>query len=269
MKRVVFITGASSGFGQAIARHLASKAFKVYGTSRRAAPGTSASSCHMLKMDVRDRASIEAAAGQILDREGRIDVLVNNAGISMVGPLEAASMEDVNDVFDTNVNGVLRTCQAVLPIMRHQKSGLVINISSIGGLIGLPYRGLYSASKFALEGLTEALSMELKPFGVHVCLVEPGDFNTNIGLNRKKAALAPDSVYRETCDAIQAVVEKQLANANSPAVMGGLIEKIISARTPRLRYKLGTWTEKISPAAKQILPGRLFEKIILSFYGLS
>lgn len=151
MSKVVYITGASSGFGKETAKRLSAAGLNVYGTSRKETTDLS-NPWSMLKMDVKDSASIRAAVSTVLDKEGRIDVLVNNAGIGAYTPLEEVPIEDLEEVMDTNFKGPLRMCQAILPTMRKQRSGLIINVSSIAGLIGFPYMGTYSASKFALEG---------------------------------------------------------------------------------------------------------------------
>lgn len=266
MSKIVFITGASSGFGKAIAEHLSSKGFRVYGTSRK--PDCTASYATMLKMDVKNANSIRGAVQLVLGKEGRIDVLVNNAGISTIGPLEESPIELVNDIMETNLNGLLQVCQAILPSMRDQQSGLIINISSIGGLIGLPYRGLYAASKFAVEGLTESLSMEVKPFGIVVCMVEPGDFNTEMSRNRRSIQLASDSVYASICASLEKVADEQMKNAPGPEAMGELIFRIINSDKVKLRYKIGSFFEKLAPKLKLILPARTFERIVMAMYKL-
>jgi len=268
MSKVVLITGASSGFGEAIAVYLSRQGYKVYGTSRKSGTKCSSRSYEMIAMDVQNQVSVQEAIDQIVAQEGTIDVLINNAGISVISPLEETPLDMVDDIMNTNLYGVLRVCQAVLPVMRHQNSGLIINISSIGGLIGLPFRGIYSASKFALEGLTESLSMEVKPFGISVCLIEPGDFKTSITQNRLDISLAQNSVYQRTCQDLAEVADQQIQNAPSPDIMGPFINNIIEAKKPKLRYKIGSFSEKISPVLKKFLPDRWFEKIILYFYKL-
>jgi len=205
---------------------------------------------------------------QVVQEAGRIDVLVNNAGIGAIGPLEESPLEVADSVFNTNLYGVLRVCQAVLPVMRQQGDGLIINVSSIGGVMGLPFRGIYSASKFALEGLTESLSMEVKPFGISVCMVEPGDFNTEIGRNRLITGLDDNSAYRSTCTRLQETVDRQMERAPGPEAMGPLIHRIITGRNRKLRYKLGSVSERFSVLLKTLLPGRWFERIVLGFYKL-
>lgn len=268
MSKVVLITGASSGFGKAMAEYLSQQGYKVYGTSRNMGTTGSSNSYKIIGMDVQNQDSIQQAVEQIIAQEGSLDVLINNAGISVISPLEESPMEMAEDIMNTNLFGVLRVCQAVLPNMRNQNSGLIINISSIGGRMGLPFRGLYSASKFALEGVTETLSMEVKPFGISVCLVEPGEFKTRIGENRIGIALAENSVYRDICLKLEEVADNLLKKAPNPNIMGPFIHNIIKTKNPKLRYKIGSFSEKISPVLKNILPGRWFEKIIIYFYQL-
>ena len=189
--RIVLVTGASSGFGRAIAAHLAARGYLVYGTSRSAvmpeeatAPAERSLVPIMIPMDVCVDASVDAAVTHILRRHGRIDVLVNNAGFGIAGAVEDTSADELRRQFDTNVFGVLRVCRAVLPHMRRQGGGRIINVGSLAGLIALPFQGAYSASKFALEALSESLRMETKPYGISVSVIEPGDFRTSFTASR-------------------------------------------------------------------------------------
>lgn len=268
MQKVVLITGASSGFGEVMAGYLSQKGFSVWGTSRKANPATAPNGFKMIPMDVQDMDSIRAAVARIIEEEGRIDVLINNAGISLVSPLEETPLETIQTIMDVNLYGVLRVCQAVIPIMRQQKNGCIINVSSIGGLMGLPFRGVYSASKFALEGLTESLSMEMKPFNISVCMVEPGDFKTNISQNRLKISLNANSPYYRTCSMVEEVADMQMEKAADPELMGPAIYRIINSEKPKLRYRIGAAMEKLSVFLKKVLPGRYFEKILQGYYKL-
>jgi len=268
MQKVVLITGASSGFGKVMAQFLSQKGLSVWGTSRKASQETNAGDYKMIPMDVQDSDSIEAAVERIIAKDNRIDVLINNAGISLVSPLEETPLETMQTVMDVNLYGTLRVCQAVVPVMRQQKSGLIINVSSIGGLMGLPFRGVYSASKFALEGLTESLSMEMKSFGITVCMVEPGDFKTNIAQNRLHVELNDNSPYGDTSAMVEKTADMQMEKAANPELIGPAVYSIIRKEKPKLRYRVGSLTEKLSVFLKTILPGRYFEKIILGYYNL-
>ena len=268
MSKVVFITGASSGFGKETAKKLSHLGFTVYGTSRKA-PTNTPLPWTMLQMDVCDPASIAQAVSTVLAQEGRIDVLVNNAGISTTTALEGVPMDDLEEVLDTNVKGPLRMCQAVLPTMRKQKGGLIINVSSIAGLLGLPFMGTYSASKFALEGMMEALSMEVKPFGITVCLVEPGDFNTEILQHQKASPVHDQSPYFKAMMQMKATSDRNMAAAPGPKPVADRIVKIIRTKNPRLRYRVGNPLEKASIFIKALLPSRLFEALFIRIYGLN
>ena len=186
-KKVVLITGASSGIGKTCADYLEALGHKVYGASRSLGHKSSSEVITeeirgkgwiRVGMDVTNEKSVEQGVAHILKAEGRLDAVINSAGYGISGSVEDTAIEEAYSQFETNFFGVLRVCRAVLPIMRKQKSGCIINMSSIAGIISLPFQGLYCASKFALEGMTEALRLEVKPFGIHVVLIEPGNFRT-------------------------------------------------------------------------------------------
>ncbi|MGD1994460.1 MAG: SDR family oxidoreductase, partial [Anaerolineae bacterium] len=180
-KEVVLITGASSGIGKACADHLVQQGYRVFGTSRRAPfppqpakPGEPV----MIRLDVDDEASVGQVVGHLHQSVGHIDVVVNNAGFGVAGAVEDTTLAEARAQMETNFFGVVRVCRAVLPRMRERGAGLIVNVSSLGGVIALPFQAFYSASKFAVEGFTEALRMEVKPFGVQVVLIQPGDLST-------------------------------------------------------------------------------------------
>ena len=263
--KVVLITGASSGIGKCTADHLATKGYQVYGTSRRPESCPGIKNGFMIKMDVRDTASVKEAIAHIVEKEGHIDVLVNNAGFGIGGAIEETSTDMVKSLFNTNFFGICRVLQEVLPIMKQQPEGLIINISSIGGIIGLPYQGIYSASKFAVEGLSEALYKELYSTAIKVVLIEPGDFKTEFTANRQniKTENNPDDFQRSLN-----VIEHDEQNGQPPLKIAYLIEKIINTPTPRLRYAVGVFDQKLSIVLKKILPNRWFDQIIMSYYKL-
>lgn len=220
-------------------------------------------------MDVDDEDSVRRAVGQVIEKEGRIDVVVNCAGFGIAGAVEDTSIEEAKAQFETNFFGVLRVCQAVLPIMREQGSGLIINISSIAGLISVPFQGFYSASKFALEGLTEALRLEVSPFGIRVVLVEPGDFQTGFAANRRKVAHSDNTTaYGDRLAKALSVSEKDESKGHHPIAIARLIERIIRNPSPKLRYSVGPLFERLTPALKHILPYRLTEWLTMKYFDL-
>jgi short-subunit dehydrogenase len=269
-KKVVLITGASAGFGRASAEHLAALGHRVYGTSRRAqfpeSTGSS-SSVQMLPMDVCDDDSVDRAVRFVHEREGRIDVVVNNAGVGLAGAVENTSVDEAKALFDTNFFGALRVCRAALPILREQRSGLIVNISSLGGLVTIPFQGFYSASKYALESMSDAMRMELRAFGVDVVLLEPGDFKTGFTESRIFAAEAGDgSVYQESCQRAVAVMEHDEQNGADPKQLAELLEKIISSPAPGNRYPVGALGQRWAVAARRFIPSALMDRALRAIY---
>lgn len=264
MKRVVLITGASSGFGKATAELLAAQGHIVYGTSRSAIEHPK---IHFLQMDVRDTESVAAGVQQIIAKEGRLDVLINNAGMGIGGSLELATQEEIELQMGTNFGGCVNLCRQVLPHMRQQRSGKIINLSSIGGVMGLPYQGFYSASKFAIEGFSEALSAEVKGFGIHVSLVEPGDFATNFTARRiNSTATLEDKDYGPIFQRSLSLIEKEENGGLKPEVLAQTMLKIVNARKPRFRYVVANFEQKLSVLLKHILPGNWFVDILRDYY---
>lgn len=264
MSKVVLITGTSSGLGGTIAGYLSAKGYIVYGASRSLSQGQPA--FRPIVMDVGDEKSVQQAVDTILLEQGRIDVLINNAGLGIAGPVEHLLLADVKRVFDTNVFGVLRTCQAVLPSMRAQRSGLIINISSIGSETGLPYRGAYSASKAALDRLTEALRMELAPLGISACYLQPGGIMTDINKNRITTPLPAGSPYQESFARCYDIVNSSVSHGMETALFGPVVEKIIQARKVKRCYRVGKPLEKLSVFLKSALPGKTYEKLVSNHY---
>lgn len=266
MSKVILITGASTGLGEHIASYLVKQGYIVYGTSRSIEQLTKP--FRTLNMDVCSETSIQAAVQRILTEQGRLDVLINNAGLGIAAPVESLSIADVQRVFDTNVIGVIRTIQAVLPGMRGQRSGLIINISSIAAEAGLPYRGAYSASKAAVDRLTEALRLELTPFGIQACYVQPGGTRTDINKNRLKVSLPADSVYKKTFDRTYELIDESVSQGIEPDVFGPLIEKIIQSPQVARAYRVGKPLEKFSVLLKRLLPTGVYERMIRNHYEM-
>lgn len=271
--RVVLITGASSGIGRACAQHLQARGYRVYGTSRRvSAPDGVArdGDVRMIAMDVTCEDSVAAAVALVMAREGRIDVVVNNAGYGIAGAVEDTSLAEARAQLDTNFFGVLRVCRAVLPILRGQGGGYLVNISSIGGLIAIPFQGLYSASKFAVEGMTESLRAELRPYGVKVVMIEPGDFHTGFTGQRQRVAAAAASVHDARYRAALGVMEADETAGATPDAIARLLERIINRRSPALRYLAGPFMQKLSVLVfKRLLPQRWFERLIAGYYRIA
>ena len=218
-------------------------------------------------MDVDSDESVHEGVALVHEREGRLDVVISNAGYGIAGAVEDTSTEEAKAQFETNFFGVLRVCRAALPIMRAQRSGTIINISSIGGLFGIPFQGLYSASKHAVEGLSESLSMEVRRLGIRVVLVEPGDLRTGFTAARKRAAeCQANPAYQACFDSAMQVIEHDETHGAPPEQVARLVERIIRSRSPRLRYVVGPFYETLSVVAKKVLPARLFEWIIGKYY---
>lgn len=264
MSKTVLITGASSGFGKATAERLVKKGYTVYGTSRKE---TTHESIRFLKMDVCDQLSVQQAVAQIMAECGKIDVVVNNAGMGIGGSLELATSEEIDLQMGTNFHGCVNVCQAVLPIMRQQGRGQIINLSSIGGVMGLPYQGFYSASKFAIEGFTEALAAEVRGFGIKVSMVEPGDFATNFTARRRNSeATAKNEAYRESFARSLSLIEKEENGGLQPEFLAQKIEKIIESKHPRLRYVVANMEQRLSVLLKRIIPGNWMVSILRNYY---
>jgi NAD(P)-dependent dehydrogenase (short-subunit alcohol dehydrogenase family) len=264
-KRVVLVTGASSGIGRACAEFLAGRGHKVYGASRRPVGSPLVES---ISMDIRDDASVRDAVAGVIAREGRIDILVNNAGIAVAGAVEDTSIVEAREQFDVNFFGVLRMCRAVLPGMRERRAGCIVNIGSIGGLVAIPYQGLYSASKFALEGLSESLRLEMSQFGVHVVLIEPGDHRTGLTQNRRRTAESGSNPAYSA--RFQRAAERMGAdeqNGPEPEAVARLLLRIVGNPKPRLRYTVGPTPQRAAIWLKRLMPYAVVEKVLEIYYS--
>lgn len=262
---IVFITGISSGFGLETARLLSQEGHIVYGTVRRDVEPLP--QVHYLKLDIRDREKVDKAVADIIEKEGRIDVLVNNAGMGIGGPLEFATEDEIREQMDTNFMGLVHCVDAVLPHMRKQGSGKIIALSSIGGVMGLPFQGFYSASKFAIEGYCEALRLETQSFGIQVVVLRPGDFATGFTGSRKKAT---DEAVFQAYPAYQTAITKVEHDENGglkPIVLARKISAIIKKKHPRHGYVIASFEQWLSVLLKRILPAKWFARILGSYYG--
>ncbi|MBK8340003.1 MAG: SDR family oxidoreductase [Flavobacteriales bacterium] len=260
---VVLVTGGSSGLGKAMCERLSALGHRVYGTGRK--PEQDPSGYHLLAMDISDSASVEKAVGEILQREGRIDVVVNNAGLGIQGAVEDVDPELALRLFDVNVLGAHRVCRAVLPGMRTRKQGTIVQISSIAANFGLPYRGFYSASKAALDRWTEAMRVELKPFGIRVVTVQPGEFRTRIADSRLRPQRIGEA-YLERYEKAMAVLNGSLHYSRDPAELSAVIARIIRDPRPRTIYRVAQGVQKLSVLAKKLLPGHAFERMVAKHY---
>lgn len=266
MSKIIFITGASSGIGKSIALYLHERNYTVYGTSRN--PDKVDVPFKMVALDVLDKISIKNAIDKIIQKEDKIDVLINNAGKGITGPIEDTPTDEMRENFNTNFFGVIDVIKAVLPQMRTQNSGLIINTTSIAGYMGLPFRGIYSASKGALELVTEALSMEVKSFGIKVVNVAPGDFATNIASGRYHTPVFENSAYKESYADNLALMDSHVDSGKDPIVMAKAIHKIIESENPKIHYKVGAFMEKFSIVLKRVLPDKMYEKLLMNHYKL-
>lgn len=256
VQSVVLITGASSGVGQSTARLLAQKGYRVFGTSR--SPSRSESAFEMVPLDVRSDGSVASCVKSVLEKAGRIDVLINNAGYELSGALEETSLDEAKAQFDTNFFGVVRMVNAVLTSMRERKQGRIITVGSFSGVSAIPFMGMYSASKAALQGYSEALRMEVAPFNIHVSLAEPGFLKTPM-MDKRQVAAAPRPAYdvwrQRAFNAFRSFEQK----APGPELVADALLDIISSASPRLRYLVGSQAKSTSRLIT-LLPAGVFEQ---------
>lgn len=267
MSKVVLITGGSSGIGKSIGEFLSSKGFTVYGTSRNPERYID-SRFKLVQLDVSDVESIQKAVRTVIDKSGRLDVVINNAGAGITGPVEEIPMEEIKRNFETNFFGPINVIKSVLPQMRLQNSGLIINITSIAGYMGLPYRGIYSASKGALELITEAMRMEIKDFNIKMTNVAPGDFATNIAAGRYHAPVLESSPYKFPYGDTLKLMDQHVDSGKDPMMMAKSIHQIILTEKPKVHYKVGEFMQKFSIVLKRILPDKIYEKMLQNHYKL-
>ena len=269
MSKVVFITGTSSGLGLTTALYLHEKGYKVFGTSRNPSQYQKYYPFTFLTLEITDSKSIKSCIKNVLDQTGgRLDVLINNAGVGITGPIEEIKLSALKQHFEINCFGPLEIIQAVLPKMREQGEGLIINITSIASDFGLPFRGPYSAAKGALERMAEALRMETKSFGIRIFNVAPGDFISNIAERRHYAPLNKNSPYFKTYQFSLGQMNEHVDNGIDSKEIAKKIESLINTLNPKVRYKVGAPLQKLSGILKSLLPSRIFEKILMKHYKL-
>ncbi|MDK9705241.1 MAG: oxidoreductase [Sulfuritalea sp.] len=254
---VALVTGASSGIGEATALRLAQAGYKVFGTSRRGASASPAS-FEMLPLDVTSDASVKAVVADVIRRAGRLDLLVNNAGFNVaVGGAEESSIQQAQDIFDTNFFGMVRMSLAVVPHMRQQGSGRIINIGSVLGFMAMPYMALYAATKHAIEGYSESLDHELRTMGIRVSVIEPGFMKTAIDANSRDADAKLDA-YRDVRIAMDRRLKEMLEVAEAPDVVADTVLKAASAASPKARYTVGTAAARLR-LMHTLLPASLLD----------
>jgi len=255
--RVALVTGASSGIGEAAAQRLATAGYKVYGTSRRVAP-SGARKFPMLSLDVTSDESVQAAVKELIGLEGRIDLLVNNAGFGVApAGAEESSIEQAKAIFETNFFGLIRMTRAVVPHMRRQGSGRILNIGSVLGFLPMPFGALYSATKHAVEGYSESIDHELRTRGIRVSVIEPAYTKTRFDAN----FLAPDATldeYRDIRVHLNQVLGKVMANADEPNVVAEVVLKAATDNAPKLRYAAGRLANRLK-LLRRFAPGHLVD----------
>lgn len=263
--KVALVTGASSGIGCATAEALSRAGYRVYGTTRSAAPAD-AGAIRMLICDVTDQVSVEACVAEVLKEAGRIDLLVNNAGIGLFGAAEETSVAQAQQLFEANFFGLLRVTNAVLPVMRRQRSGRIVNISSVLGLIPAPFAALYAASKHAVEGYSESLDHEVRSLGIRVVLVEPAYTRTSF-----EASTAPASGTIAAYDDMRARVGAAMRKANEVgddvSIVAHRIVEAAAAERPRRRYAAGPLAGRVA-LLRRFVPAEAFDKSLRKQSGL-
>ena len=266
MTKVILITGASSGLGKATASYLLGYNYRVFGTSRAPKRYKSDAGFELLPFDLNQPETTQSLVDLVIEKAGRIDVLINNAGAGILGPVEETEMSAIQSHFTTNLFGPLALVQKVLPVMREQKTGLIINITSIGGYMGLPYRGIYSASKGALGIVSEAVRMEVKRFGVDVVTLAPGDYATEIAARRIYSPLKKESPYHDLYKFSLDTIDEHVDQGSNPNDFARMVHKIIIRKKRNVHYSSGSFLQKLSLLLKRILPDTVFEKMIKNHY---
>lgn len=260
-KGVALVTGASSGIGLVTAQSLAQAGYRVFGTSRKAVAGPSGIT--MLVCDVTDEASVKSLVQEVVKQAGRIDLVVNNAGVGLLGGAEESSIGQAQRLFDVNVFGVARVINAVLPTMRAQKGGRIINMSSILGLIPSPFNAFYASTKHAIEGYTESLDHEVRRFGIRVVLVQPGVTRTSFEENLTRAD-RPMLTYADDRARSEGLMRKWVETGDNPQIVADTVVKAATASKPNLRYSAGKQSGQVR-VLRRYLPGAVFDKIMRKF----
>jgi NAD(P)-dependent dehydrogenase (short-subunit alcohol dehydrogenase family) len=266
MNKVILVTGASSGIGKAISIHLAQQGYTVFGTSRK--PSADFDNVRMVELDVTDDNSVERAVSQVIAEAGRIDVLINNAGSGICGAIEDTTIAEAHWQMETNFFGPIRMVKQVLPHMRSKKAGRIITISSLAGMAALPYQPFYSASKFAIEGMNEALRMELSGSGVDATTINPGDFKTGFTAARIFTKTAKTGIHAAQLAKTVGIYERDETHGADPMLVAQLAHRLICADKVGVRYTVGRFDQRLGIALKRILPATLFEWLMKKTYSL-
>lgn len=263
---IILITGITSGFGRAMASALSSEGHTVYGTYRH--PSDPLPSVTYIQADSTVEEECAYAVKRVVQEQGRIDVFINNAGMGIGGPVEFTQTSDARRQMEVNFMGMVNFLHYVVPVMRLRSEGRIICFSSIGGLMGLPFQGFYSASKFAIEGLCEALRLELRGTGVKVVVVEPGDFATSFTASRKSVS-SPEALeaYPSYGDSL-ASIEQDETGGLKPEYLAKRIASIVKKKNPKYSYVISTFEQRLSILLKAILPAPVFAKILAGYYKL-
>ena len=265
-QKVVLITGASSGVGQFTARLLSQKGYMVFGTSRNPGSAAAIPGVEMLALDLRDDDSVAACVKAVTGKAGQIDVLVNNAAYELAGALEETSIDEAKAQFETNFFGVMRTVKAVLPSMRQRKHGQIVNVSSLSGISSIPFMGIYSATKFALEGYTQALRLEVSPFNIHVSLTEAGFLKTPM-MNKRQLSTVQLKEYDPWRQRAYNAIRDYEQHAPDAELVAQTLQRIIASKNPRLRYLIGSQA-KIATRLQRFLPEGMYEKGVRNTFKL-
>jgi short-subunit dehydrogenase len=258
---VALITGASSGFGAVTASLFVARGLRVFGTSRSGTGGVPG--VDMLPLDVDRDDSVRDCVAELSRRAGRIDIVVNNAGRAMVGACEETSADEARALFETNVFGPMRVVSTVLPIMRAQGAGHIVNVGSVSGFVGVPFHGVYAATKHALAGYTESLRQEVAPFGIRVSLVEPAAHRTQIQMCRPAELLPLYDVGRER---VEAIIRAQIESGDAPERVAEVVLEAATRARPAFRYRVGG-KARFAAIARRLLPLSLFERVLQREFG--
>ncbi len=263
MQKTIIITGSSAGIGFTLAEYFGKKGHRVYGLSRKEVVNSHFTT---VQTDITDEQQVQRAVAEIMKSERKVDVLINNAGMGMVGAVEDSTKEDILKLFNLNLVGAVQMMRAVLPAMREKKFGQIINISSIGSEMGLPFRGFYSASKSALDKVTEAIRYEVAPWNIEVCSLHLGDIKTNIAENRVRSAVSEP--YRKTFEKIHSLMNVHVDEGTEPLAVAQYIDSLLARKKWKAHYYFGKFGQKIGVPLKWLLPQNFYENLMKKYNKL-